>query len=458
MRKNLERLVFLLSAAAIVLGLSFGAGLYSAIKKNFAFQIADSVRTSLKLTFQRFEEAVTDEPTQFLQPARKSGSGVTVNERSDDGLILISGFFDGGVELRLIRRDGTPVARWPARFSQHFPHPAHLEKPPATDLNVDIHGAVIHPDGSVVFSYEYAGTVKLSRCGEVQWTLAHPTHHSLEIAEAGGYWIPGREMQRDPESFPPFTKQSGVAAFEEDLILRVGEDGKIVARKSVPKLLFENGLEPVMTATGYSFRPRGSWEVELVHLNQIGELPRAMAAAFPQFEAGDLVLSLRGYNLLLVVDPDTWKVKWHQTGPWRRQHDPEFAADGTITVFNNNTYRLDLDANSRGRPNTPQVSNILKVDPKTGRAEIAYGGRPGQELLSVIRGKQQPLPGGGFLVTEFEGGRAFEVDAAGRTVWEYINRYDEEQVLEVTEARLYPRSYFTVEDWTCPGGATSASQ
>ena len=38
---------------------------------------------------------------------------------------------------------------------------------------------------------------------------------------------------------------------------------------------------------------------------------------------------------------------------------------------------------------------------------IVYGGR--DEMLTVIRGKQDPTPGGGWMVTEFEAGRAFEV-------------------------------------------------
>ena len=53
------------------------------------------------------------------------------------------------------------------------------------------------------------------------------------------------------------------------------------------------------------------------------------------------------------------------------------------------------------------------------------------------------------MVTEFEAGRVFEVDAEGSLVWEFINRFDEKTVAEVTEARLYEESYFTVTDWTC---------
>ena len=140
----------------------------------------------------------------------------------------------------------------------------------------------------------------------------------------------------------------------------------------------------------------------------------------------------------------------HQTGPWLRQHDPEFTADGTISVFNNNVYRLALGPGDRSDLATPRISNIIQVDPATGLTEVVYGEREGQEFLSVIRGKHDLTPEGGILITEFEAGRAFEVDAQGRVVWEYVNRYDDEQVLEMTEARLYPSSYFTVDDWSCP--------
>lgn len=74
----------------------------------------------------------------------------------------MSGFFDGGNQLRLIRRDGTVIAKWDASFRKHFPNPVHLRSPPETDRNVDIHGALLNSDGSVVFNYEYSGTVKLS--------------------------------------------------------------------------------------------------------------------------------------------------------------------------------------------------------------------------------------------------------------------------------------------------------
>lgn len=453
-KTDYPRVLFLGSAAALAFGVIFGAGLYSGYTRNGIFQLVDGLKSDVTLVFSEAPNHLANGvPVHFLQPSRKPGSGVTVNERADDGgLILISSFFDGDNELRLIRRDGSIVARWPARFSQHFPDTSHLEQPPQTDHNVDLHGAVINPDGSVVFNYEYGGMVKLSRCGQTLWTLPHPTHHSIEKAEEGGYWVPGLNYlhESDPEVFPPLTSQGTDASYADDLILKVSEDGQITRRISVTKLLYDNGLEALLTATGYNFDHELIGDRDLVHLNKIAVLSQAMAAAFPQFKAGDLLISLRRYNLLVVVDPDTWTVKWHQTGPWLRQHDPEFDTDGTISMFNNNIYHLALGPGGISRLTTPRVSNILQVDPKTGTAAVAYGGKPGQEFLSVIRGKHQKMADGGFLITEFEGGRAFQVDAEGRTFWEFINRYDADRVLEITQAHLYPGSYFTVDDWTCP--------
>jgi hypothetical protein len=54
------------------------------------------------------------------------------------------------------------------------------------------------------------------------------------------------------------------------------------------------------------------------------------------------------------------------------------------------------------------------------------------------------------MVAEFEGGRAFQIDVAGEIVWEYINRYDDRLIYEVTEALPRPATYFTVTDWSCP--------
>lgn len=446
----------LLKTAAVcaACGMLFFAGYVKGSPKSATALVADMALSASQVLKQAWEQTADTRPVHFLQPSRKPGEGVTVNnvpQRAD--LVLLTGFFDDYPGLRLIRRDGTVVASWPAAFSKLMPE--RLSKPgvPQTDWNIDLHGAHIDPDGSVVFNFEYQGTVKLDRCGRRLWSLEAYSHHTVSPAAGGGYWIGGRRIVNAPDdpAFHPMTNpKRDHGRIEDDEILRVSADGEVLSRKSVFALMMENGLEPLLTANGMTLGRDAMADNEVLHLNKIDELTPAMAPAFPQFAAGDLVLSVRDFNLVMVVRPSDWSVRWHSVGPWLRQHSAHFLADGRIAVFNNNDYHFALLAEDRTDLSVPQRSNVLAVDPATGRQEVLYGDRDGEVLGSVVRGAIRPLPEGGILVTETEGGRAFQIDRGRKVVWEYINRYDAGSVIEMTTAEAYPLSYFTVRDWSCP--------
>lgn len=444
---DLPRLLFVVVTGAAVIGGSFAAGMHAGITRNAIYDFVRGAYVSVRQAFQAVGETSLLEPDHLLQPSRGQGAGVTVNRRAADGaLILLAGFFEKSNELRLVRRDGSIVRRWPVSFSRLFPDDSHMSDDvrPATDWNIDLHGALALPDGSILFNFEYGGLARLDRCGRTVWTLAHMTHHSIEPAAGGGFWVPGRRQHAPgaKSPFPPFAPP-----FAEDLVLRVSDDGRIESEFSVPALFYDNGLTAVLTATGDDFRRGRDWDHEIVHLNKITELTAERAPQFPMFRTGDLMLSLRELNLVMVVDPASRAVKWWQIGPWVRQHDPQFARDGRVTVFNNNAYK-DVLKGYRSDASLPRTSNILAMDPATRESSVRFGGRPGQEILSVLRGKQRETAEG-LLITESEAGRVIETDAAGQVVWEYVNHYDDENVAELTEARLYPNGYFDVADWSC---------
>ncbi len=446
---NFSKILFYATIIAVSLIISFGYGLYSGRSRNQIFHFVRGVKSDVELVIHERPNLFKARPIHFLQPARYDGSGVTVNQTGNDReeLVFLSGFFENDLELRLIRRNGEIVARWIARFSEIFPDPSHLKNPPATDWNTDIDGAVALPDGSVVFSFEYAGLVKLDRCSDVVWTLAVQSHHSVELAEDGGFWVPGRNFHGTDQisPFPPFNPP-----FLEDTIMKISNDGTLISQISVPKLFFDNDLELILTSTGEPISSKSIWDNELVHLNKIAELTSDIADDFPLFKAGDLLLSLRKYNIILVVDPIKKTIKWWKNGPWNRQHEPEFIPGGKIIVFNNNIYRSAFGTSwDLSSLDIPRVSNIIELDPVTGKHRIIYGEKHDQELLSVLRGKHELMSHGGLLITEFEGGRILETDTSGQVIWEYINRYNQNEVAELTEARVYPANYFDVTDWSC---------
>jgi hypothetical protein len=453
-RLDLSRAVFYGLLFVSVIGLSFAVGLQAGARRNALFRAADFVKTRVETSLSIIrDEASTltgTRPSHFLQRSRDERRGVTVNDASVDQreLVLVAGFFGSSNGLRLLRRTGEIVAQWPVQYYELFPDPTFLEggDPPATNWNIDTHGAIALGDGSVVFTFEKGGVAKLDRCGAVVWTARRRTHHSIVRAEAGGYWVPSRRFVDDGTSpFPPFE-----IPFNEDTVLKISEDGQVESEFSVPKIFYDNGLEAVLTA-GQDFRRIKGWELEILHLNSVHELPTDLAADFPMFAAGDLLLSIRGRNLVMVVDKTGTNVKWWKVGPWVRQHDAEFRRGGTISVFNNNVYRPAFDRDESLPPVTWSrwASNIMEIDPATNETRVIYGGREAQPLQTTLRGKAHPTQAGGFLVTEFEGGRVFELDASGRIVWEFVNRYSEEYVAEITDARVYPADHFRQVDWSC---------
>jgi hypothetical protein len=174
--------------------------------------------------------------------------------------------------------------------------------------------------------------------------------------------------------------------------------------------------------------PEPDWLPDPLHLNDAEVLDARMADAFPLFEAGDIMLSLRSLNLVVVVDAEDLHVKWWQHGPWHRQHDPDFLPNGRISVFANN---MNGDA-----------SRIIEIDPVTRKAEVIFEGSPRVPFYTARRGNHQRLDNGNILIAEAEAGRVLEVDRRGRLAWEYQNRHTDGRNLLVSNAIWVPRDFF----------------
>lgn len=145
--------------------------------------------------------------------------------------------------------------------------------------------------------------------------------------------------------------------------------------------------------------------MDLIHANAVARLPRGRP---PYWEEGDLLLTLRELNLVIVLDPRRGRVRWAWGAETLdRPHHPSLLPDDTLLVFDNGS--------GRGH------SRVVAVDPKEGEIVWSYRGTPPQSFFSPIRGGCQRLPGGNTLITESEKGRVFEVTPAGETVWEYYN-------------------------------------
>jgi hypothetical protein len=272
--------------------------------------------------------------------------------------------------------------------------------------------------------------VRIDSCSRTKWKLPRQTHHSVFKDTAGNLWVPGRKLREHPVAKYPHVP----APFEEEFILEVSPQGRVLREISVLDVIFKSKYEGVLFPSGaHNTVLRKPLDNDFTHLNNIEVLSPEMAAAFPMFEAGDLLISLRNLDLLLVIDPDTERIKWSKTGPYLRQHDPDFLADGRITVFDNR--RVEKDSNAVG------ASRILEIDPASGSVATLYGDRDGQRFYTETMGSQQTLPNGDLLITESDAGHAFEITRAGQVVWSYVNRWDDDHVALTETATRYPENY-----------------
>jgi hypothetical protein len=440
-----SRLAFFFSAAFLLAAVAFLLGLYSGATKSQPYSLIYRIVTDFKSVLSERDEILGTRPVHWTSPRRYEGSGVTMNQipSGEREFIFLQGLFDNQLQLRLIRRNGEIINSWALEPRSLTNAVTHIRNPPPRDWGFDSHGAAVLEDGSVIFNLDHVGLVKLDRCGKRQWLVEAPTHHSIEINDDGSMWVPSAINHYDQGKLslglfkPPFA---------EDTLIKVSSDGKVLESLSLLDVFVSEGAMGLLTLTGgiapstmSAFRPDASQE--LFHLNDAEELPASLADSFPQFQEGDLLLSLRNRNLVMVLDAQTREIKWWMIGNWVRQHDPDWI-DGRIRVFDNNR-----DGTNEGA--ILGSSKIVEVDPTTNETRVVYGEKPSQFFYTERRGKHQNLPDGRVLITEAEAGRVFEVDAKGGIVWEYVNRFDETYSARISQAIAYPESYFTVADWSC---------
>lgn len=336
-------------------------------------------------------------------------------EAMAEGYLLINRIVlpDHRYESILIDGEGEVLHRWPIDYSRVH------EDGPASQF---AHVVTPLPDGSVLanFDDDARALVRFDACGEPMWARTDQVyHHSIRKDNEKGYWtwqallFDGGHDHR----MVRFDEDTGEILESIDLI----ED---VMRKNPANqlaLVFPEGFKIDRTITRYNVKQ------DLLHPNDVKPLPAEYADAYPQFEAGDLLISLRNLDMIGVIGRESKDIIWASYGPWFGQHDPDWHADGTITVYSNNHYR--------------RRTNIVEMDPVTREARDRFWNTE-LDFDSHIMGQHQRLPNGNWLLIAPTQGRVIEVTDDGLIVREWANYLDERHNATVTYAEWVPLDYF----------------
>ncbi len=130
-------------------------------------------------------------------------------------------------------------------------------------------------------------------------------------------------------------------------------------------------------------------------------------------ENGDIMLSFRVLNTIMIIERLTGKVKWERHDPaFGHQHDCHMLDNGNILLFCNGYHTPD---NSH--------SKVIELDPESGETKWEYMANPVLGFFSPHISGAQRLDSGNTLICEGSKGHLFEVTPEGETVWDYICPY-----------------------------------
>ena len=331
---------------------------------------------------------------------------VTVNDaRAWGGITLFK--HAGENKLVAFDMDGTPLRTWSVAetsafpridwakpidggqmlvyFGEYEPMPPDIF-PPHRLLYTDIHADVLGG---------WEGGPGLERM-----------HHDMQLLANGNFLI----LVSPPNTFFPDISETIV---HDDVIIEVTPEGDVVWSWSTGAHYSQLPL----TMDERDTLAAQTW-VDIFHTNSVQVLPPNTynLETYPQFTPGNIIVSQRATNDVIIIDRETGNVVWSldpDTVGHRRQHHATmipmgYPGAGNILVFDNGCCGPGLDV-------TRNYSRIVEVDPTDQSVVWEYdgsmtdGGSTG-DFYTPWGGSVQRLPNGNTVITSSAQGRIFEVE------------------------------------------------
>ncbi len=387
---------------------------FAAFGLGFIYAVTASPRISgFTRTLQlSFEQLRTRGASGNWYPARSSQTGVLRYDpaRTQPGYTLYTVAPD--LSAHLIDMNGRELHRWKLSRDR-------IILGGAADtlfgiLEPQIECGHLFPNGDLLLVYEQKAVgaantrlVKLDKDSNVLWTSRVSVHHAIEVVGDKIYALTGKI--RPPSSNPIVNAFFRMPYIDESVSI-LGSRGNTLNTHSILRAMANSTRMRLTDAIPFGDR------IDRLHSNSLNVLTERTARFIPGAKPGDVLLSLRNLNMLVVMDLEAEKIVWALRGSWRKQHDAKMLPNGHILLFDN---RGDLMAHGRSR--------VLEIDPRTGGIIWSYDGTDRDPLDSEYRGGAQRLADGNTLISESASGRFLEVAPDGSIVWEYVSPLQAEE-------------------------------
>ena len=179
-----------------------------------------------------------------------------------------------------------------------------------------------------------------------------------------------------------------------------------------------------------------STAMDYVHLNDI----QPVLTDSKYWKKGDLFLSLRNQNMVMLYRPSTNKIIWSQNGPWLRQHDIDILDSTRIGIFGNNV----IDAQNLDKTGVliDGHNNQYIYDFSTNIITKPYEQLfKSSKIGTISEGLSRILKDETIFIEETNQGRIVFGDK-NHEMWSYIDRIDKNKV-----SRLCWSTYITESEF-----------
>ncbi|MGK0482112.1 MAG: hypothetical protein ACJAQ3_002091 [Planctomycetota bacterium] len=356
----------------------------------------------------------------YNEPSAASGARVYLPEQVMEGLTL---FTSGHApEAYLINEEGVVEHTWATTFEEMWPDG--LNSMTLKEHKHFIRRARLLPDGALLVVFEYIGIGKLDHNSEVVWRNQGGQHHDLDVTEDGAIVALGSAAVSIDELRRKYPDLEFTGDILDNAIEILDSDGVELSRVSL--------LDAFYSSEFAQFLRNADSEGDIFHANSVDYIEGDLAEAYSLLEVGDVLISIRNLDAIVIYSTRTEKIKWVATGKWRQQHQAEALESGNIVV-------LDNQGGNLSNPLRDDRSRALEFEPGTLATVWEYPAQSDQELFTHRLGFIQRLANGNTLITESAQGHILEVSSEGEVVWEYYSPHrggdDDELIANIMGAQ-----------------------
>lgn len=257
---------------------------------------------------------------------------------------------------------------------------------------------LILDDGSLICDGNPGPEFKIDFDSNIEWINDEIVfHHSKVLDYEKNCWLCGRLVKQSK-----ILNNYSLKGVNDDAIVKINTSGKILFKKSLIEILFENKIwdRNNISELDKNHQP--------IHLNCIE--PVFNDTKF--WKKGDIFINLKHQSQIILYRPATNKILKLINGPFSMQHDVKVISENEISIFNNNNFLFDNN-----------YSEVVIYNFETNIFRKVFNEQLQKEnFKTYLSGKSQILSDGSLFVEEARHGRIILFDNRGQKVWEYINK------------------------------------